>query len=258
MSGPWTPPAGGRPAANPRRTWVVLVVLLAAGVAFLVHTNGLSRYQVAYVVVLIPSIILHEVSHGFVANLLGDDTAKRAGRLTLNPLPHIDPLGSVVLPALLILSGSPVAFGWAKPVPVNVAKLRHPRNDSVWVSLAGPATNAVLFVAAALLFRYFLAHQLFLSPGATELPYGYEFLLAAGLANVAVGVFNLIPLPPLDGSAVVERLVPDRHLAGYYRIRPYGMLIVFLFALFVLRGSAGGHLFSGELRLWGALSGVHL
>jgi Zn-dependent protease len=236
-----------------------VAVVAAALVIFLVRTHHLSRFTLIYFCVLIPSIILHEISHGFVANVLGDDTAKRAGRLTLNPVPHIDPMGSVVVPGLLLLSGAGVAFGWAKPVPVNVGRLRRPRNGSVWVSLAGPATNAVLFVAAALAFRYLLAHQLFLSPTATELPVGYEFLLTAGLANITIGVFNLIPIPPLDGSAVIERLVPTRHLQRYYQLRPYGMLIVFAVAIFVLPSSAvGNHLFGAELHLWNAVSGTNL
>jgi Zn-dependent protease len=233
-----------------------VAVVAVAVVLLLVHTHHLSRFTLIYFCVLVPSIILHEVSHGFVAHALGDDTAKRAGRLTLNPVPHIDPLGSVVVPGLLLLSGAGVAFGWAKPVPVNVGRLRRPRNGSVWVSLAGPATNAVLFVVAALAFRYLLAHRLFLSPTATGLPVGYEFLLTAGLANITIGVFNLIPIPPLDGSAVVERLVPLRHLQRYYQLRPYGMLIVFLVAIFVLPGRAGGHLFSAEVHLWNAVSGT--
>lgn len=225
-------------------------------VLVLLRTGHLSSFTLVYFCVLIPSIILHEVSHGVVAAALGDDTARRAGRLTLNPIAHIDPLGSVVVPALMVLSSN-VAFGWAKPVPVNVTRLRHPRNGSVWVALAGPLTNGVLFAGCALVFRYLVAHQVFLTPTTTGLPLGYEILLAGGLANITVGVFNLIPLPPLDGSALLERLVPARHLSGYYRIRPYGMVIVFLVALFVLQSSAvGGHLVSLELKAWDAVSGT--
>lgn len=257
MSGSWTPPPGGRRPADPRRTTAVVAIVAALAVVFLVRTHHLSRFTLIYFCVLIPSIILHEVSHGFVANALGDDTAKRAGRLTLNPVPHIDLMGSIVVPALLVLSGSGVAFGWAKPVPVNVTRLRRPRNGSVWVSLAGPATNAVLFVGTALVFRYLLEHQLFLSPTAPSIPLGYEILEIAGLANITVGIFNLIPIPPLDGSAVVERLVPTKHLQRYYQLRPYGMIIVFLVAIFVLPSSAvGTHLLNGEFRLWASVSGV--
>lgn len=233
---------------------VVLIIAVAA-VIFLVRTGRLSRFSLVYFAVLIPSIILHEISHGVVANALGDDTAKRAGRLTLNPLAHVDPMGSVVVPALLVLTSN-VAFGWAKPVPVNVGRLRHPRNGSVWVSLAGPATNGLIFVGSALVFRFLFEHNLFLAPTATQFPLGYQFLIAAGLANITVGVFNLIPIPPLDGSAVVERLVPSRHLGRYYQLRPYGMIIVFAVAIFVLPNSTvGTHLYNAELRLWSSVSG---
>ena len=256
MSGPWTPPAGGRRPADPRRTTAIVAIIAGAVVVFLVRTHHLSRFTLIYFCVLIPSIILHEVSHGFVANLLGDDTAKRAGRLTLNPVPHIDPLGSVVVPALLLLSGAGVAFGWAKPVPVNVGRLRRPRNGSVWVSLAGPATNAVIFLGAALAYRSLYLHTLQLSPSG-DFPLGPEFLITAALANLTIGFFNLIPIPPLDGSAVVERLVPAKHLQRYYQLRPYGMLIVFAVAIFVLPSSAvGNRLFNAEAHLWGAVSGT--
>lgn len=259
MSGPWTPP--GQPprrrSGDSRRTTTVVVSVVAVAVVlFLLHTHRLSRFTLVYFAVLIPSIILHEVSHGVVANMLGDDTAKRAGRLTLNPVAHIDPLGSVIVPGLLVLTSN-VAFGWAKPVPVNVGRLRHPRNGSVAVSLAGPITNGILFAVCALAFRYSLAHGLFLPPTGETFPLGYQFLLAGGLANITVGVFNLIPLPPLDGSALVERLVPARHLHAYYRVRPYGMMIVFLFAIFVLQGSVGAHLFSQELKAWNAVAGTN-
>jgi len=260
VSADWPPPPrpspyGRRRPGGVNRTTVVLVVVVAIVLLLIVHSHHISSFEVCYFCTLIPSIILHEISHGVVANMCGDDTAKRAGRLTLNPIPHIDPLGSVVLPVLLVLSGSPVAFGWAKPVPVNVSRLRHPRNESVLVSLAGPFTNGVLFFACALTFRYLAAHGVGLSASTTAIPVGYEILAAGGLANITVGVFNLIPLPPLDGSALLERLVPNRHLASYYRIRPYGMVIVFLFALFILRlPSVGGHLYSAELSAWNAVS----
>jgi Zn-dependent protease len=258
VSDPWTPP--GQPArrgGDSRRTTTIAVVVAVVVVAFLLHTHRLSRFTLVYFAVLIPSIILHEVSHGVVANALGDDTAKRAGRLTLNPVAHVDPLGSIIVPGLLVLTSN-VAFGWAKPVPVNVGRLRHPRNGSVLVSLAGPFTNGILFAACALAFRYLLSHGLFLPPTGNTFPLGYQFLLAGGLANITVGVFNLIPLPPLDGSAVVERLVPDRHLQAYYRIRPYGMVIVFLFAIFVLQSSqVGAHLFGYELKAWNAVAGTN-
>jgi Zn-dependent protease len=262
---PWggRPPGGGPPPsgparrpADPRRTATIAAIIAVAVVLILERTGHIQRFWIIYFCVLIPSIILHEVSHGFVANLFGDDTAKRAGRLTLNPISHIDLFGSIIVPAMLVLTSS-VAFGWAKPVPVNVNRLRHPRNTSVLVSLAGPATNAVLFVAAALVFRVLVSHNVGLSPTTTSLPIGYQILLTAGLANITIGVFNLIPIPPLDGSAVIERLVPTRSLHRYYQVRPYGMVLVFLFAIFVLnQTSLGTHVFNAELRLWNAVSGT--
>ena len=258
MSDGWTPPSQPSPRrrGGSERTTAIAVVIAVVVVLFLLHTHRLSRFTIVYFAVLIPSIILHEISHGAVANVLGDDTAKRAGRLTLNPFAHIDPLGSVIVPGLLVLTSN-VAFGWAKPVPVNVGRLRHPRNGSVVVALAGPVTNGILFAVCALAFRYLLTHGLFLPPTGNTIPLGYQFLLAGGLANITVGVFNLIPLPPLDGSAIVERLVPDRHLHAYYRIRPYGMVIVFLFAIFVLQSSQiGAHLFGYELKAWNAVAGT--
>jgi Zn-dependent protease len=234
--------------------WVVAGIVVAA---LLLHSHHITSFTVIYFCVLIPSIILHEVSHGVVANAFGDDTAKRAGRLTLNPLAHIDLFGSVILPALLVLSGS-VAFGWAKPVPVNVSRLRHPRNDSVWVSLAGPFTNALLFTICGLAFRYMLQHGYGLEPTSTAFPLGYQILLIAGLANITLGIFNLIPIPPLDGSVLLERLLPDRAMHRYYRIRPMGMIVVMLVALIAFQSASVQHTFlGGELAIWNALAGTH-
>jgi Zn-dependent protease len=175
-----------------------------------------SGLEVALFAILIASIILHEVSHGAVALALGDDTAKRAGRLTLNPIPHIDPVGSILLPGVLLLTHAPLLFGWAKPVPVNTSRLRHPRNDAVVTGLAGPATNLVLVGFAIVLLRAF--H-----------PTGYwplNLLAYVGLINLLLACFNLLPIPPLDGSSVVERFVPARWWNQYLAIRPYTMLLV--------------------------------
>lgn len=257
MSSAWEPPSPPprRRGIQPRTVgWVVAGVVVAA---LLLRTHHITRFTVIYFCVLIPSIILHEVSHGVVANAFGDDTARRAGRLTLNPVAHIDLFGSIILPALLVLSGS-VAFGWAKPVPVNVARLRHPRNDSVWVSLAGPFTNALLFAGCALVFRYWFEHHVFLSPTSTAYPLGYEVLLVGGLANITVGFFNLLPIPPLDGSVLVERLLPDRAMPRYYQLRPVGMILVFLAALLAFQSpTVQRHLLDAELTLWNAVAGTH-
>jgi Zn-dependent protease len=165
---------------------------------------------------LLLSIILHEIAHGWVAYRLGDDTAARAGRLTLNPLPHIDPLGSVGLPLLLAVTGLPT-FGWAKPVPVHYGKLRNPRRDMIAVALAGPLTNLVLALLCVI-----LAHQLL----AAGLRLGAHAALAAMQLNVALAVFNMLPLPPLDGSRVLVGLLPLPAARALSRLEPYGMLIV--------------------------------
>jgi Zn-dependent protease len=189
---------------------------------------------------LVVAIILHEISHGVVALAFGDDTAKRAGRLTLNPIPHIDPVGSIVIPALGALSGLPV-IGWAKPVPVNPARLRHPRRDIVFVSLAGPTTNFLLMAIAALLTRAELrSHGSFLGgaidTGSSSLL--IEITFAFAVVNLLLGIFNLLPIPPLDGSALIERVLPREWLPGWYRFRPYGILVLFLL-IFTIPGLVG-------------------
>jgi Zn-dependent protease len=229
------------------------VVLLAAAIAIGVEANRhhtFNSIEVCYFAVLIPSIILHEVSHGFVANLCGDDTAKNAGRLTLNPLRHIDPFGTLILPALLILFGGP-AFGWAKPVPVSVNRLRHPRNQSLLVSLAGPAVNIVLSIIAGLALSIWTHHGATLN-SSPNLSIGVQLLFVLGVANVIIAVFNLIPIPPLDGSAVLERFLPASLLPGYYRLRQYAMLLVFALVIFKqgLLSSLFGHVLNDWQHLW--------
>lgn len=179
---------------------------------------------------LIAAIILHELSHGLVALRLGDDTAKRAGRLTLNPLPHIDPFGSLILPAMLAFAGFP-AFGWAKPVPVNPSRLRNPRRDMLLVGLAGPGSNFTLMALAAVAARA-------VARGAdsyawttwSDLPLMVQVLIGFALVNLLLGLFNLLPIPPLDGSSLSERVLPARWLPRWYRFRPYGILVLFLLA----------------------------
>lgn len=163
------------------------------------------------------AIILHEIAHGVVANYLGDDTAKRAGRLTLNPLPHIDPFGSVLLPLLLVVIGSPFVFGWAKPVPVNFANLRNPKRDMVAVAVAGPGTNILLALLCAAAAHGFFAAGM-------ELPTAIAVM--AVRINVALAVFNLIPILPLDGGRVLFGLLPREPAMAFARLEPYGMLIV--------------------------------
>ena len=177
---------------------------------------------------LLVAIILHEVSHGVAALWCGDDTAKRAVRLTLNPIPHIDPFGSVLLPAMGALAGLPI-FGYAKPVPVNPARMRHPRRDMVLVGLAGPATNLMLMTTAAIAAR-FLYHQGYGLGGAIDANTSdllVEIVFSFALVNLLLGLFNLLPIPPLDGSALLERMLPQEWLPTWYKFRPYGMLVLF-------------------------------
>ncbi len=175
---------------------------------------------------LVVAVILHEISHGVAALSFGDRTAKEAGRLTLNPIPHIDPFGSIVLPALGAITGLPV-LAWAKPVPVNPERMRHPRRDLVFVSLAGPATNLTLMVAAAVGAKVAYenaAPVLFYD----QLPLGIRVLFSFAVVNLLLGLFNLLPIPPLDGSALLERLLPGTWLPQWYKFRPYGFLLLFL------------------------------
>ena len=165
---------------------------------------------------LVPSVILHEVSHGWVANYFGDPTAKNNGRLTLNPLAHIDPFGTVLLPLIMVFAGLP-AFGYAKPVPVNVSRLRNPRTQSLYVSLAGPLVNIVLSgigLALCIATNSNLNSVLF------------NIGLFMGVANLVLAAFNLIPIPPLDGSAIIERFVPRKHLPRYYQMRARALPVV--------------------------------
>ncbi|MBI4055880.1 MAG: site-2 protease family protein [Elusimicrobia bacterium] len=175
--------------------------------------------------ILFFSVVIHEFSHGWLALRHGDDTAYHSGRLTLNPLPHIDPFGTILLPVLCILSHAPV-FGWAKPVPVNPLRLNNPSRDMVRVAAVGPLSNILLAFLAALLFR--LSFEL---PG---LPREFHSLLRQVLhftvqINLFLAVFNLLPIHPLDGSQVLSGLLPDSLGETYDRLAPYGFfLIVFL------------------------------
>ena len=206
---------------NTRRAlWVVAGVVVF--IALVLHHN-ITSDEIIFFVVVVPSIILHEVSHGYVAHLFGDDTAKRAGRLTLNPVKHVDPVGTLIVPALLALGGVGV-FGWAKPVPVNPARLRSPRNQGVVVSLAGPVTNFAPRRHQRPRLRGRLPSTTFnvsFSLGALTGP-----CCSSAWANIGLMVFNLIPIPPLDGSVLFERLLPARFWPQYLRIRPYTMLII--------------------------------
>ena len=178
---------------------------------------------------LVAAVILHEISHGVVALWFGDDTAKRAGRLTLNPIPHIDPFGSIILPAMGAITGLPI-IGFAKPVPVTPGRLRNPRRDIVFVSLAGPFTNFLLMAVAALVTRSLLRGGGLLGTGlGSDSPdLAVQIFFAFAVVNLFLGLFNLLPIPPLDGSAMVERVLPAPWLPGWHRVRPYGFLLLFV------------------------------
>ncbi|MDE2472871.1 MAG: site-2 protease family protein, partial [Bradyrhizobium sp.] len=178
-----------------------------------------------WVLPLVIAITFHEAAHGFVAHHFGDNTAWERGRVTFNPLKHIDPFGTVLLPAILLLSHSPFLFGYAKPVPVNFRALRHPRIDMVWVALAGPATNIALALITAAAF-----HLLPYAPD-NSARWVAENLKNALVINVVLAVFNMLPIPPLDGGRVAVGLLPNVLAAPLSRLEPYGMLILIGFLI---------------------------
>jgi Zn-dependent protease len=182
---------------------------------------NISLYDLSvWVLPLVIAITFHEAAHGFVAHRLGDNTAYELGRVSFNPFRHIDPFGTVILPGILLLSHSPFLFGYAKPVPVNFRNLNHPRLDMVWVALAGPATNIVLAVVAALAF-----HAIGLAPADTTQWFA-DNLKNALIINVVLAVFNMLPIPPLDGGRVAVGLLPNVLATPLSRLEPYGMLIL--------------------------------
>lgn len=173
--------------------------------------------------VLLFSVIVHEVAHGFVAYKRGDDTAKIMGRLTLNPIVHIDIFGSIILPLLLMIVHAPI-FGWAKPVPVNSYKLNNPQTDMIWVSLAGCFANFLLAVIAGL-FMFLIRN--FASADMSMFISLYSILKIVLVINIVLPLLNLIPIPPLDGSRVFVYLLPRELAMKYMKIEPYGFLIIF-------------------------------
>ncbi|MFH1378635.1 MAG: site-2 protease family protein [bacterium] len=178
--------------------------------------------------ILMFSVIVHECAHGWAAERCGDDTARVMGRITLNPLPHIDIMGTIILPILFVLT-SPFVFGYAKPVPVNPYRFNHPRRDTLLVSISGPASNILLAIICALSLKIIIIMpwlQVDLKMISVQL------LSFAVLVNLFLAILNLIPIPPLDGSGIVSSLLPADLAYTYEKIRPYGfvILVVLLFS----------------------------
>jgi Zn-dependent protease len=203
---------------------------------------------------VLAAIILHEISHGLVAYRLGDPTAKEAGRLTLNPLPHIDPFGTVLLPLFLILAHSPFLFGYARPVPVNFHNLRRPKRDMILVAAAGPLTNLILAVASAAIFKWILHLQLPANGAWTPILTATLTPMAlmarnSVIFNVVLGVFNLLPILPLDGGRVLTGLLPLRQAIAFSRLERYGMMIVILLMMTNVLGQVVGPVVNVFLRV---------
>jgi len=189
---------------------------------------NISFYDVSvWILPLVIAITFHEAAHGFVARHFGDNTAAEQGRVSFNPLRHIDPFGTLVLPRMLLLSHSPFLFGYARPVTANFRALRHPRLDMVWVALAGPATNIALALLAASAF-----HVLTFVP-ANAAQWVADNLKNAFVINVVLAVFNMLPIPPLDGGRVAVGLLPKVLAFPLSRLEPYGMLILIGFLIIV-------------------------
>ncbi|HLI43546.1 MAG TPA: site-2 protease family protein [Acidimicrobiales bacterium] len=256
-------------ASGPSIVAALLVALVLAVAVDRGVSNGyLTLGTVVFIGVLLPSIMFHEVSHGVVALWCGDDTAKRAGRISANPIRHVDPLGTVIVPAAMVLLLHGFGFfGWAKPVPVALNKLRRPRNQALLVGLAGPASNGLLAAAAGVGLHFIMTASgpnapnvyysvlsfhpalYFTGPGIAE---GALFWLGfvvgmLGIANLLVGAFNLLPIPPLDGAALVERFIPLSALHSYYRIRMWFLIAVVLL-VWLDRGLLGTMF--GDIATW--------
>lgn len=175
--------------------------------------------ETPFIIVLVFfSVVCHEIAHGYVALKLGDPTAYRAGRLTFNPVSHIDPVGTILLPALFLITNSPIMLAWAKPVPVNPGFFRNPKSGMMWVAIAGPATNFTIAIVLTLFLH--------LTAGALPMVLVHSLAMAA-LMNIVLMVFNLIPIPPLDGSRILAKFLKGQALYNYRKLERFGLLIVF-------------------------------
>ena len=209
-------------------------------------------FSLITIAILVFSAILHEVSHGYVAERFGDPTARLAGRLTLNPKNHIDPLMSILLPLMLILSGSPVIFGAAKPVPIDPFNLKEGRKDIALVAIAGPITNIILAVIASIIVRLIAT----LSPTSVLFDFLYLFFLTVVQINLLLAIFNLLPIPPLDGSKVFSLLLPKDMAYAYLSLSSIGFFIIFILLFFPIGGFSLGNFISTLLTFSQKLLGL--
>ncbi len=184
---------------------------------------------------LLLAVILHEVMHGYAAYRLGDPTAKQLGRLTLNPIAHVDPIGTLLIPLFLFLSNAPFLFGYAKPVPVNFFRLRNPKKDMIWVAAAGPLTNLAVAAICGILFRMLM---LFPNNGGVFFEFFLRMFYFSVVINVLLALFNLIPIPPLDGGRILVGSLPNEKAAMVSRLEPYGMFLVIFLIWFNPFGAA--------------------
>ncbi|MGP1615227.1 MAG: site-2 protease family protein [Pollutimonas bauzanensis] len=192
--------------------------------------ESLIQTITVYALPVLFGITLHEAAHGYVARMFGDPTAWQAGRISLNPVRHIDPIGTIVVPLVLLFStkllgGGGLLFGWAKPVPVDWSRLRRPKRDMLWVALAGPGSNLVMAIIWAIGLR------ILAETGAASTDFWVQMTIAGIQVNLILMALNLVPLPPLDGGRIVFSLLPDRMAWQYSRIEPYGIVILIILML---------------------------
>jgi len=209
-------------------------VLFYGGLYLLVQTGDIGVSSALSLGILVPSIIVHEVSHGLMAYACGDDTAKRAGRLTANPAKHVSLWGTFILPFIFVVALG-TGFGFAKPVPVDLGRTRKPRHASLLISFAGPASNLAIVALSYAICRVADVPGQVIDRGyvsAHQLPVWMLGLYLLGLQNLWLAIFNLLPIPPLDGSAIIERLLPAKALKGYHFFRSFALPLVFFVVYF--------------------------